>query len=85
LRPETPPVVQSVDGADTTVFADVVDRRRQLVAGLTWNALYQVFEVALSFAAMLLLVRIIAPNEYGRAATAIGIVSLLNIFNARVF
>jgi O-antigen/teichoic acid export membrane protein len=85
LLPDTPPVVQSVDGAEAPVFAAPVDRRRQLVAGLTWNALYQVFEVALSFAAMLLLVRIIAPNEYGRAATVIGILGLLNIFNARVF
>jgi O-antigen/teichoic acid export membrane protein len=61
------------------------DRRRAIVSGLTWGVLFQALEVAVSFAAMLVLVRILPPVDYGRAAATAGIVALLGILNAHLF
>src|SRR5947209_5300125 len=46
----------------------LTNRRAAVVRGITWTALSQAFDVVLSLASMLVLVRIIAPSEYGRAA-----------------
>lgn len=54
------------------------------MAGVTWSAAYQLFEVAASFAAMLVLVRVVPPSEYGRAAATIGMLALLNTVSAHV-
>lgn len=64
---------------------DRPDRRARLAQGIAWGATYQVFETALSFASMLILVRLIAPAEYGRAGAVVGILALLNTFGAGVF
>jgi PST family polysaccharide transporter len=61
------------------------EKRQQLIAGLTWNVVYQAIEVVLSFASMLLLVRIIEPRDYGRAAVVVGILGTLGTFNAHLF
>jgi polysaccharide transporter, PST family len=61
------------------------DRARQIVSGITWSAAYQLFEVAASFASMLILVRIVPPAEYGRAAAAIGLLGLMNTFSGHGF
>jgi O-antigen/teichoic acid export membrane protein len=61
------------------------ERARDLVAGVTWSAAYQLFEILASLAAMLILVRVIPPAEYGRATAAIGILALLNTFSAHAF
>jgi len=61
------------------------ERRRLLIQGLTWSAIFQVFDVIFSFAAMLVLVRIIPPGEYGRVAAVVGVLGLVNLFNAHLF
>ena len=61
------------------------DRRRLVARGLTWSAFYQVFDVGVSVAAMLVLVRLLGPAEYGRASAVVGILTLLNTFNAAIF
>jgi O-antigen/teichoic acid export membrane protein len=61
------------------------DRRRAIVSGLTWGVMFQGIEVAMSFAAMLVLVRILPPVDYGRAATTAGVVAILGILNAHLF
>jgi O-antigen/teichoic acid export membrane protein len=64
----------------------VSSTERQLVTrGLTWNLLFQVFQIGLNFLAMMLLARIIPPVEYGRVAAALGFLSLLNAFNCGMF
>ena len=60
-------------------------RRRLLMQGITWSAGYQMFDVMLSFASMLVLVRIIPPGDYGRAAAVVGFLGLLNLLNAHFF
>jgi O-antigen/teichoic acid export membrane protein len=98
VQPETPIVAETLDGTDVHRLtdgsrpgselapgSDADERRQRLIAGLTWNIVYQAFEVALSFGAMLLLVRIIPPRDYGRAAAVVGILGMLNTFNAHVF
>src|SRR5262249_62274355 len=60
-------------------------RRRQLISGLSWGMLFQGLEVVVSFAAMLILVRVIAPSDYGRAAATTGVLGILAIFNAHLF
>lgn len=60
--------------------------RGKLIAhGVFWNSGFQVFLVAVNFASMLVLVRIISPGEYGRATAATGIFAVLNCFNCSSF
>src|SRR5438309_1443450 len=61
------------------------ERRRLLIQGLTWSAVFQVFDVIFSFAAMLVLVRIIPPGDYGRVAAVLGVLGFVNLFNAGLF
>jgi O-antigen/teichoic acid export membrane protein len=61
------------------------ERRRLLIQGLTWSAIFQVFDVIFSFAAMLVLVRLIPPGDYGRVAAVLGVLGLVNLFNANLF
>ncbi len=61
------------------------ERRRLLIQGLTWSAVFQVFDVIFSFASMLVLVRLIPPRDYGRVATVGGVLGFVNLFNAHVF
>lgn len=60
-------------------------RRHLLIQGITWSAAFQVLDVILSFGSMLILVRIIAPGDYGRAATVVGILGFVNLFGAQLF
>lgn len=61
-------------------------RQRSLVLrGIAWNTLYQIFQAALSFGAMLVLVRVIPPAEYGRVGVVLGFLVLLNAFSCGVF
>ena len=60
-------------------------RRQLLIQGITWSAAYQIFDVVLSFASMLVLVRLIPPGDYGRAAAVVGVLGLLNLLNAHLF
>ena len=61
------------------------DRRTLVKRGLTWSVVYQAFSSAVSLASMLLLVRIVAPVDYGRAAAVGGALAFLNTFNAHIF
>ena len=96
MDPESPVVAQPLDGTDVHALSDGTrpgaeqlpvgdDRRARLIAGLSWNVLYQAFEVVLSFGAMLLLVRIIPARDYGRAAVVVGILTTMNTLNAHMF
>jgi PST family polysaccharide transporter len=60
-------------------------RQRLIAHGVFWNSAFQVFVVAVSFGSMLVLVRVIPPSEFGRAAAATGIFALLNCFNCSYF
>ena len=76
-------------GAESAVMAPVRaepgGRRRLLIHGLTWSAAFQVFDVILSFASMLVLVRIIPPRDYGQVAAVVGMLGLVNLFNVHLF
>ena len=60
-------------------------RHRQVLRGIAWTTVYRVFEVLLGFGAMLFLVRVIAPDDYGRASAVIGLMTLLNAFGCSMF
>jgi O-antigen/teichoic acid export membrane protein len=77
--------VNPSDAAGNGTPVAAVPRRTLLIRGITWGAAFQVLEVVLSFAAMLVLVRIVAVADYGRAAAVGGIIGLLNLFNAHLF
>src|SRR5262245_25371559 len=60
-------------------------RHLQVLRGIAWTTVYRVFEVILSFGAMLFLVRVIAPDDYGRASAVVGLMTLLNAFGCSMF
>ena len=59
--------------------------RKLLMRGVAWNSIYQAFQIVVSFGAMLALVRVIPPSEYGRAATVVGFLVMLNSLNCGLF
>ena len=59
--------------------------RRHVAHGLAWNTIYQVFQTVLSFGAMLVLVRVIPPAEYGRATAAVSWLLLMCSFGCAQF
>ena len=61
------------------------DRVRLIKRGLFWNASFQVFLAAVNFGSMIVLVRLLSPQEYGRAAAVTGVLALINCFNCRAF
>jgi PST family polysaccharide transporter len=66
--------------------AETASRHNLLVLrGVAWTTVYRVVEALASFAAMLVLVRVIAPEEYGRAGAVVGVVTLLNAFSCSLF
>jgi O-antigen/teichoic acid export membrane protein len=65
--------------------AETQSRSRLVVRGFIWNILYRVFEVGVSFAAMLILVRVIPAHEYGRWSAVIGVLAFLNSFSSSMF
>jgi O-antigen/teichoic acid export membrane protein len=56
-----------------------------VLRGVAWSTVRRVVEVFVSFAAMLVLVRVIPPEEYGRAGAVVGVVTLLNAFSCSQF
>lgn len=65
--------------------SDSPGRRALVVRGIKWNALFQVFHIALGFAAMLVMVRIVPPAEYGRVSAVLGVLAVINALNASGF
>ena len=57
-------------------------RRAVVTRGVTWNLFSEVTQTVVNFAAMLLLVRIIPPAEYGKATAATSVLVLLTAFSA---
>lgn len=60
-------------------------RRTLALRGLAWSAAYQVFQAALSFGAMLFLVRVIPPAEYGRVGVMLGLLTVLSAGGCGMF
>lgn len=60
-------------------------RRRLLARGIAWNTLYQLCATVLALGAMIILVRIIPPAEYGRFGAGLGFLALLNSFSFSAF
>lgn len=70
---------------ENTEVAPAAENRLGLVKrGLFWNAAFQVFLAAVNFASMLFLVRLLSPQEYGRAAAVAGVLVLINSFSCKV-
>ena len=61
------------------------ENRRRVAHGVAWNTLYQLFQAAVSFGAMLVLVRVIPPSEYGRASATVGWLLLMGSFGCAQF
>ncbi len=57
-------------------------RRAVIARGVGWNVFSEVAQTVFNFAAMLLLVRIIPPAEYGKATAATSVLVLLTAFSA---
>ena len=55
------------------------------VKGIAWTTGYRVFAMLAQFGAMLVLVRIIPPEEYGRAGAVVGVLTMLNVLSCRAF
>lgn len=53
--------------------------------GIAWTSGYRVFASLAQFGAMLVLVRVIPPADYGRAGAIVGLLTLVNIFSCGVF
>ena len=59
---------------------------RSLVGqGIFWNSSFQVIQTLVTFATMLVLVRIIPPAEYGRATAVAGILGMINALSCAAF
>ena len=59
--------------------------RELIVRGIAWTSGYRVFAGLAQFGAMLVLVRVIPPAEYGRAGAIVGLLTLVNTFSCGVF
>ena len=60
-----------------------LEARSLIARGLVWNSAFQVFLAVVNFVAMIALVRLLSPTEYGRAAAVSGVFALINCFNCR--
>ena len=56
-----------------------------ILKGVAWTTGYRVFATFAQFGAMLVLVRIIPPEEYGRAGAVVGVLTMLNVLSCRAF
>ncbi len=56
-----------------------------ILKGIAWTTGYRVFAMLAQFGAMLVLVRIIPPEEYGRAGAVVGVLTMLNVLSCRAF
>ncbi len=56
-----------------------------MARGIFWNSLFQVFLVVVNFGSMLVLVRLLSPAEFGRAAAVTGVLAFVNCFNCSYF
>lgn len=59
--------------------------KKLVLRGIVWTSGYRVFAGLAQFGAMLVLVRIIPPEEYGRAGAIVGMLMLVNVFSCGVF
>jgi PST family polysaccharide transporter len=73
------------DAEEMPIPSTLPDRRALVTQGLVWTGLLQVFLVGANFVSMIVLVRLLPPTEYGRAAAATGILALINCFNCSYF
>src|SRR5438874_9403133 len=73
------------DAEEMPIPSTLLDRRALVTQGLVWTGLLQVFLVGANFVSMIVLVRLLPPTEYGRAAAATGILALINCFNCSYF
>lgn len=60
-------------------------RHRLVLRGVAWTTLSQLIQTLASFGTMLVLVRIIPPEEYGRAGAVVGFATLLSVVNCGAF
>jgi O-antigen/teichoic acid export membrane protein len=79
------PLEREATAAAVAESEAVAERHRLMVRGLQWGVLFQAVEVVISFGAMLILVRVIPPGDYGRAAAVVGVLGILAIFNTHLF
>ena len=56
-----------------------------VLRGIAWTSGYRVFASLAQFGAMLVLMRVIPPADYGRAGAIVGLLTLVNIFSCGVF
>ncbi|HUS63777.1 MAG TPA: oligosaccharide flippase family protein [Kofleriaceae bacterium] len=59
--------------------------RALVLQGVAWTALFQVFQIAVQFGSMIVLVRIIPPVEYGRVSAVLSFLVVLNAFSCANF
>lgn len=78
-------IIDPVDAAGPIALEPTRSHRALIVPGITWTALSQALDVVLSLGSMLVLVRLIAPSEYGRAAAVVGMLGLVNTFGSHMF
>jgi O-antigen/teichoic acid export membrane protein len=67
------------------VSAPTRDLQGAILRGVAWNAAYQIVTSVVQFGAMLIVVRIVPPQEYGQWAVALGILQFLNTVSIASF
>ncbi len=55
--------------------------RDKVIAAVAWTAAFGVFRDLLQFVTMMVLVRLVAPEAYGQAAVAHGVIGFLGVFS----
>lgn len=80
------PAATDTDGETAAkASARKAERAALAVRGVVWNTLSQAFQALLQFGAMIVLVRIIPPAEYGRAGAVVGVLTVVNAFQCGQF
>lgn len=76
---------QTADAAGANAPVAPRSLRDRVSHGVAWNAGMEVAQVVVSLAAMLALVRLVSPEDYGRVATATAIVKVVSAFSMEPF
>jgi O-antigen/teichoic acid export membrane protein len=71
--------------ADAPVARRTGPARQVVARGVAWNSIFEVVQSAVALGVMLVMVRLVAPGDYGRAAAAAAVQRVIAAFSAEAF